>query len=114
MSLALLTDLYELNRVVMSPRGPPRPPGRHGSPPHRPAPAPVRSACSGRTLATAILAADSYRWAPIRAILQITSAPGSARTSCSLAARHSSRRPVSYTHLRAHETRHDLVCRLLL
>ena len=24
------------------------------------------------------------------------------------------RRPVSYTHLRAHETRHDLVCRLLL
>src|SRR5450756_1703306 len=25
-----------------------------------------------------------------------------------------SRNPVSYTHLRAHETRHDLVCRLLL
>src|SRR5665648_515442 len=25
-----------------------------------------------------------------------------------------SREPVSYTHLRAHETRHDLVCRLLL
>src|SRR5450756_2916741 len=25
-----------------------------------------------------------------------------------------SRTPVSYTHLRAHETRHDLVCRLLL
>src|SRR5659263_737521 len=24
------------------------------------------------------------------------------------------RSPVSYTHLRAHETRHDLVCRLLL
>src|SRR5450756_840135 len=24
------------------------------------------------------------------------------------------KRPVSYTHLRAHETRHDLVCRLLL
>src|SRR5450756_3043190 len=24
------------------------------------------------------------------------------------------RLPVSYTHLRAHETRHDLVCRLLL
>ena len=24
------------------------------------------------------------------------------------------RMPVSYTHLRAHETRHDLVCRLLL
>src|SRR5659263_270939 len=26
----------------------------------------------------------------------------------------SSHFPVSYTHLRAHETRHDLVCRLLL
>ena len=26
----------------------------------------------------------------------------------------SGRTPVSYTHLRAHETRHDLVCRLLL
>src|SRR5665648_1109515 len=26
----------------------------------------------------------------------------------------SKRIPVSYTHLRAHETRHDLVCRLLL
>ena len=25
-----------------------------------------------------------------------------------------SNEPVSYTHLRAHETRHDLVCRLLL
>src|SRR5450756_2987926 len=25
-----------------------------------------------------------------------------------------SKNPVSYTHLRAHETRHDLVCRLLL
>ena len=25
-----------------------------------------------------------------------------------------SNKPVSYTHLRAHETRHDLVCRLLL
>src|SRR5450756_3014482 len=27
---------------------------------------------------------------------------------------HSEKNPVSYTHLRAHETRHDLVCRLLL
>src|SRR5450759_5790620 len=27
---------------------------------------------------------------------------------------HPPRGPVSYTHLRAHETRHDLVCRLLL
>src|SRR5450756_3066402 len=27
---------------------------------------------------------------------------------------HRSPAPVSYTHLRAHETRHDLVCRLLL
>src|SRR5450756_1670879 len=29
-------------------------------------------------------------------------------------ARTGSPTPVSYTHLRAHETRHDLVCRLLL
>src|SRR5450759_5565302 len=29
-----------------------------------------------------------------------------------LPARNSILRPVSYTHLRAHETRHDLVCRL--
>src|SRR5450756_1880806 len=28
--------------------------------------------------------------------------------------RPTAQRPVSYTHLRAHETRHDLVCRLLL
>src|SRR5450756_2896637 len=28
--------------------------------------------------------------------------------------REAVRIPVSYTHLRAHETRHDLVCRLLL
>src|SRR5450756_2404890 len=28
--------------------------------------------------------------------------------------RYSRIKPVSYTHLRAHETRHDLVCRLLL
>src|SRR5450756_2709345 len=27
---------------------------------------------------------------------------------------HDGAEPVSYTHLRAHETRHDLVCRLLL
>src|SRR5450756_1577694 len=27
---------------------------------------------------------------------------------------HTAPGPVSYTHLRAHETRHDLVCRLLL
>src|SRR5665648_869259 len=30
------------------------------------------------------------------------------------ALRPHSKKPVSYTHLRAHETRHDLVCRLLL
>src|SRR5450759_926134 len=29
-------------------------------------------------------------------------------------ASHRAYAPVSYTHLRAHETRHDLVCRLLL
>ena len=31
-----------------------------------------------------------------------------------VAMRWASTGPVSYTHLRAHETRHDLVCRLLL
>src|SRR5450759_6035610 len=31
-----------------------------------------------------------------------------------LFARHRVTKSVSYTHLRAHETRHDLVCRLLL
>src|SRR5450756_1722587 len=35
------------------------------------------------------------------------------RSQNSLTVRTASR-PVSYTHLRAHETRHDLVCRLLL
>src|SRR5450756_3226554 len=36
------------------------------------------------------------------------------RRRCSTAPHLSSPAPVSYTHLRAHETRHDLVCRLLL
>src|SRR5450759_5437538 len=45
--------------------------------------------------------------------------PGAARPPAgrlrALATRHDPRHlPVSYTHLRAHETRHDLVCRLLL
>ena len=48
---------------------------------------------------------------------QITDGGGSTQTG-SRAARKNSRAttavPVSYTHLRAHETRHDLVCRLLL
>src|SRR5659263_556553 len=39
-----------------------------------------------------------------------SSDPYSGRNQCS----SSSIPPVSYTHLRAHETRHDLVCRLLL
>src|SRR5450756_2770834 len=34
--------------------------------------------------------------------------------SASMMERSSNSRAVSYTHLRAHETRHDLVCRLLL
>src|SRR5665648_608425 len=36
------------------------------------------------------------------------------RTAPAIRPRHPSAPPVSYTHLRAHETRHDLVCRLLL
>src|SRR5450759_5878749 len=37
-----------------------------------------------------------------------------ARRLCRLRPPPPSPAPVSYTHLRAHETRHDLVCRLLL
>src|SRR5450756_2422798 len=42
--------------------------------------------------------------------------PGSSRcrTELSNCGRPATPAPVSYTHLRAHETRHDLVCRLLL
>src|SRR5659263_783536 len=40
--------------------------------------------------------------------------PSSTPTSPVASARRAARAPVSYTHLRAHETRHDLVCRLLL
>src|SRR5450756_2986997 len=40
--------------------------------------------------------------------------PGSSRVPSSVAGRLASTAAVSYTHLRAHETRHDLVCRLLL
>src|SRR5450759_1033649 len=43
----------------------------------------------------------------------IPSAPREARTTVSLLPPKVVD-PVSYTHLRAHETRHDLVCRLLL
>src|SRR5450756_2022336 len=45
-----------------------------------------------------------------RAIRAAATAPRFAGTLITLA---SARKPVSYTHLRAHETRHDLVCRLL-
>src|SRR5665648_879491 len=48
------------------------------------------------------------------AIIYLTLAPLSARGACSLEEPHPKLSPVSYTHLRAHETRHDLVCRLLL
>src|SRR5450756_69388 len=39
---------------------------------------------------------------------------GSPRIAVPAATPREGPRPVSYTHLRAHETRHDLVCRLLL
>ncbi|CUX55647.1 Fumarate hydratase class II [Clostridium sp. C105KSO15] len=39
---------------------------------------------------------------------------GGAGTSSNMNANEVIANPVSYTHLRAHETRHDLVCRLLL
>src|SRR5450759_3100605 len=40
--------------------------------------------------------------------------PATSTVAATLRTRTIWRRPVSYTHLRAHETRHDLVCRLLL
>src|SRR5450759_3536161 len=42
------------------------------------------------------------------------STTGSLLPSGDSGTQHRRTRPVSYTHLRAHETRHDLVCRLLL
>src|SRR5450756_2649877 len=50
-------------------------------------------------------AIDTFRGVPDRT--ENTPTPGFITKRCSC-------RPVSYTHLRAHETRHDLVCRLLL
>src|SRR5450759_5849411 len=44
---------------------------------------------------------------------EMVEAPGGNRSAPPLP-QQSSAGPVSYTHLRAHETRHDLVCRLLL
>ena len=45
---------------------------------------------------------------------EITDYPSSATSEDGIVGSKVIRDPVSYTHLRAHETRHDLVCRLLL
>src|SRR5450756_159836 len=50
-------------------------------------------------------------WPCTKMVSQQESTFSSTRTSMT---RATSSTPVSYTHLRAHETRHDLVCRLLL
>src|SRR5450756_2856472 len=51
----------------------------------------------------------------LRASPSRTSSRSTTTPTCSATCRVSaSSTPVSYTHLRAHETRHDLVCRLLL
>src|SRR5665648_318339 len=59
------------------------------------------------------LLADAPRDVPehvARRLCELTDAP-----RCDVFVRQGERlRPVSYTHLRAHETRHDIVCRLLL
>src|SRR5450759_4563637 len=56
-------------------------------------------------------ASDVYKRQTERKLLEYP--PGDQRRGNHQCRRHSSG-PVSYTHLRAHETRHDLVCRLLL
>src|SRR5659263_664935 len=47
-------------------------------------------------------------------IYTISDLINSSHDSLEMASKHATYIPVSYTHLRAHETRHDLVCRLLL
>src|SRR5450756_2726690 len=46
--------------------------------------------------------------------MQVATESTMMRSGRTLMARITIDEPVSYTHLRAHETRHDLVCRLLL
>src|SRR5428012_2939 len=55
-------------------------------------------------------AADVYK----RQGIGSSSNPATERGRRTGRTRRTSTAPVSYTHLRAHETRHDLVCRLLL
>src|SRR5450756_2403147 len=86
------------------------------SPPARPTrstPVGCSPGASGRArLARLITPLTKKRTAAIRP----TSCRDSKKAACSWPMDDSASRPdsVSYTHLRAHETRHDIVCRLLL
>src|SRR5450756_522316 len=72
-----------------------------------------------------VTACLSAKVTPAAGAIQLAEAPPDISTNTrseavTLSANSSARKaasrpaPVSYTHLRAHETRHDLVCRLLL
>src|SRR5450756_2754451 len=65
------------------------------------------ASCSGLSTVPLVLETRSASSAPTEAARRRSSAslPGMMMSTAE---------PVSYTHLRAHETRHDLVCRLLL
>src|SRR5450759_5728095 len=91
---------------------------RSGSLPTTPGPKRVcsRTETARRSGSAAAYAASKPT---VRTVSPVDSEPtGSAAVSADsaalLPARTSSLITVSYTHLRAHETRHDLVCRLLL
>src|SRR5450756_2111940 len=69
-------------------------------------------------LAAEYTAAPGSPWMP-ESLATLTITPLLRVTMCAIACLHMKyvplrQIPVSYTHLRAHETRHDLVCRLLL
>src|SRR5450756_3184900 len=80
------------------------------------------ASCTSRFRAKPMGAADSALMHPPMAVAGHVREVGTRRvggrggrtgTRCS-PLRGTEQRQVSYTHLRAHETRHDLVCRLLL
>src|SRR5665648_663542 len=73
---------------------------------------PAAKGCAWVSVSPEVHTGEPARRASLRPV-----GPASAEaTTCfdTLAGMPSAPDPVSYTHLRAHETRHDLVCRLLL
>src|SRR5665648_1055067 len=69
----------------------------------------VRAEASSPTGLVRSVQGSSALQSPTWSGFAVERAPWPARSSCSPGLG-----PVSYTHLRAHETRHELVCRLLL